>query len=360
MKRYWLLSFFVFLSGCAFVTPAIPKVVVSPSSVVLGRGESLDLTATLDSGSATNFSWSVEAGAGSFNDTNGTSATGTKVKYTAPQNDGDYKVTVSAVGVEATSAVLTITVVEQVSATGAYNVDTPLRSGVINPNSSKRYIIQTGGLTKPLLKLEVGTSQSVTLKVFDANNQLLATSNNKTFFTKEPTPVNSQGLEPQIVLPLRCDGPCVAIPRTGERYIVLIEAGNAQVSYRFDAYEDAYAEDTEPANNTCVDSDALPGGEGNYTEVGAIETLGDVDCFNTVRPVGTVRLVRTAGTTLNLKAEITNLTTNRVDTLEVKQTDSATEQVLTFAPAAPVKIVVTSSDGRAGPSENSIYNVVFK
>jgi hypothetical protein len=360
MKRFWLLGLSIFLAGCSIVSPAIPKVVVSPKDVILGRGEARELTASLESGTANDFNWSVKAGEGSFNNTNGTSAAGSKVTYTAPQNDGEYKITVSAVAVEATSAVTTVTVAEQATATLAFDVNNPLRSGVVSPNGSKRYIVEApASLTEPLLKFEVGTSQPITLKVFDANNQLLATSNDKTFFTKETGQAANQALEAQF-LTLRCDGPCVAIPRTGGRYFVLIEAGNTQVNYRFDAYDDVYSDDTEPANNDCVTSNAQQGPEGDFTQRGAIETLGDIDCFNTGRAVTSIKLRRLPDVKLSLKAEITNLTTNKVDVIELKQGDSVTEQGLTFAPAAPLKIVVTSSDGRAGPSLNSGYDIVFK
>ncbi len=360
MKQYFvaLLGLITVVTGCFVVGPPKPSVQLDPKEVILGRGEKREFTASLTSGTAQGFTWVINPGEGSFDPP---APTGAKATYVAPLNDGEFKINVSAVGVEAVSAIATVTVAEQASATADFNVNAPLRQGTISPNGSKRYIVEIpSSLQQPLLKFEVGTAQPVTLKVFDANNQLLAQSSDKTFFTRGTSQSSQQGLEAQFINS-RCDGPCVALPKTGSRYIVLIEAGNTQVNFRFDAYDDIYSDDNEPANDNCVTSDAPAGSEGNFTEVGAIETLGDVDCFNTPGAVTSIRLIRLAETRLSLQAEVTNLTTNEViDTLTLNSGDSVTEDILTLTSAAPVKIVVRATDGRAGPTVNSIYNVVFK
>jgi hypothetical protein len=326
MKRYWFLGLLALvLTACSVeIAPRI-TVNVTPSPLTVGTGDSQVLTASLSSGTAEDFTWTIRTGDGTLSSLRGSSVT-----YIAPETVGEYTVTVSAVGVEATNAVVNISVLKKFLA----NTEPAV---VINPNQAdrtltsgqtKRFIVEIPPqLTQPLLYFELGTAQTdaeaVTLVLKDSAQTVVATSSNPRFFsrtTSSQDALKAQGISVNVI----CRGACVIVKNPGAGKYFLELTATKDVSFDLFVFDDVFSDTLEPNDSVCKTS----ADNGNSSEfLGAIETLDDVDCFQSAPNVTNVTLSNAAvqNPVIPLRAEI-----RRADNDELIQTRATLELLLRY------------------------------
>lgn len=352
MKRIYLMFVVLLLSACDISIGPSTSVNVTPSPVTLGTGDSQVLTASLSSGTAQDFNWILRSGEGTLSSTKGTIVT-----YTAPDAIGDYDITVSAIGVEAKSAVVTASVLKKFTASNDPLV--VLNPGAvdrtINVGETKRFIVDIPpSLTESLIYFELGTEDAndtaITMTLKNSSQQVVARSSSPRFFTA----ASSSGLlEPQaaIVVDVTCRGACVIIRNTSEDkyFIELTTSRNA--TYDLFIFDDLYSDSFE-------ENDSTPTTDTSSTTpsfVGAIETLGDTDIFTDPRNVSTVTLTIDSSTTIPITAEVRRVSNDElIDTLTVTPGGTLTD---TFTSTATAVKVFVRGGNNAGPAGNSKYTL---
>jgi hypothetical protein len=356
MKRIYLMFVVLLLSACDVSIGPSTSVNVTPSPVTLGTGDSQVLTASLSSGTAEDFTWTLRSGEGTLSLTQGTTVT-----YTAPGTVGDYDITVSAIGVEAKNAVVTASVLKKFLATleDTTVVNSNPADQTINAGETKRFIVGIPGeLNEALLYFELGAvdvnnpnNDGLTLTVKDEAQNVVAVSNDPRFFSRTASSLQNT-LEPQIVIPVTCRGACVILKNDdSSRYFLEVKA-SSNASFALFAFDDKHSDDLEPNDSTCTPATTVP----NATFEGAIETLGDIDCFQTTVNVPSITLSPTLQMAIPIKAEI-RAASNDEKLGEVVVTPGGQNVVFTVpSPARPVKVLVTSAD-QAGPTQNSTYGL---
>jgi hypothetical protein len=360
MKRYWLFGLVsIMLSACSVDIGPRVTVNVTPAPVTLGTTDQQVFTASLSSGTATDFTWTVATGQGQLSPARGASVT-----YTAPDAVGDYDITVSAIGVEATNAVVKVSVLKKfLASTEPLAVINPVEGDkTLIAKQTKRFIVEIPAqLTQPLLYFELGTATAdataATLVLKNASQQVIAVSSNPRFFSKTATAQSS--LEAQAIsADVICRGPCVIVknPGTG-RYILEVTATK---DMRFDlfAFDDIASDTLEPNDSVCK---TAADNSNSSQFVGALETLDDVDCFQSAATVTNVTLsnANVLNPIIPVRAEI-----RRADNDELLAT-------LNLTPGGPtsvgetrnfgvaVKVLVRGVDV-AGPNETSRYTLTFQ
>jgi hypothetical protein len=357
MKRYWFLGFVALaLSACGVIEPSV-NVNVTPPQVTLGTTDSQVLTASLNSGTADDFSWALRTGDGTLSSTRGSSVT-----YTAPDIVGDYSITVSAIGIEATSAVVAVSVLKKFLAnTEAGTVINPADK-IFTSGQTKRFIVEIPAqLTQPLLYFELGTAdaddQAVTMVVKDASNNVIGASSNPRFFSRTASSLNqleAQGISANVI----CRGACVIVKNPGAGRYFLELTATKDVTADLFVFDDSFTDTLEPNDSVCKTS----ADNGNSSEFdGAIETLDDVDCFQSATTNTSLILSNTdvQNPVIPLRAEIRRANNDElIKTIEL--TPGGTTSIVEPIPAGvAVKVLVRGVD-RAGPSESSRYTLTFQ
>jgi hypothetical protein len=206
------------------------------------------------------------------------------------------------------------------------------------------------------MAIELDTSSPLKLSVFDANRNLIAVSNDATFFTGGTTTGNLETQDLRTGFDTVCFGPCVQIPnvdRSSERYYIQIESSTSGTFSLF-AYANPYQDLSEPAGQDDCDVTIAAAGE---AEEFALETLGDVDCVLSDGAENRVILATNADTAIAVKADVYD-GTSLIATLNAgPEVESDTFTIV--GPAKSLRVLVRSSDGRAGPSKNSQYSITF-
>jgi hypothetical protein len=354
MRRLYLMIVALLLTACNVSIGPSASVQVTPSPVTLGTGDSQVLTASLSSGTAEDFT--LRSGEGTLS-----SVRGTTVTYTAPGAVGDYDITVSAIGVEARNAVVIASVLKRfvASTEDTTVVNSNPADQTINAGETKRFIVAVPSeLNEDLLYFELGAvdldnpnNDGLTLTVKDEEQNVIAVSNGPRFFSRTASSLQAV-LEPQIVFPVTCRGACIILRNNDTaRYFLEVEASSA-ASFALFAFDDRYSDDLEPNDSTCTPATTVP----NATFQGAIETLGDIDCFQTTVNVPSITLSPTAQLAIPIKAEI-RAASNDEKLGEVTVTPGGGNVVFSVpSPARPIKVLVTSPN-QAGPTQNSTYGL---
>jgi hypothetical protein len=353
MKRLLFLALGLLLTACGFVGPRA-TVQVTPPSPIIGTGETQTLTASLSSGTAEDFTWTIRSGDGQLSSIRGSSVT-----YTAPDAVGEYTITVSALGVEATNAVVRINVLKKFIASNdasiVLNPTQPDRS--LTSGQTKRFIVEIPPqLTEPHLVFELGTSDAddtaITMVVKNANQEVIGTSNNPRFFSRSAA--SASALEAQAITVTQiCRGACVIIrnPQGAGRYFLELTSNRDISAFDLFLFDDPVGDGLEPNDTTCTQATTVP----NSTFEGAIETLGDIDCFQTTANSPSITLSTTPQQAITIQAQIRVVGTDEllgIITIE----PGGQNQVFTIDPPRPVKVLVTSLN-QAGPNNSSRYGL---
>lgn len=356
MKRLYLMIVALLLTACSVSLGPSASVQVTPSPVTLGTGDSQVLTASLSSGTAEDFTWTLRSGEGTLSSTRGAAVT-----YTAPDALGDYDITVSAIGVEAKNAVVTASVLKKFTASNdplvVLNPGTVDRT--INVDETKRFIVDIpSSLAESLIYFELGTEDAndtaITMTLRNSAQQIIARSSSPRFFTS----ASSSGiLESQaIVVNVLCRGACIIIRNTSEDkyFIELTTSRNA--TYDLFVFDDRYSDSFEENDSTPTTDTSSP----TPSFVGAIETLGDTDIFADPRNVSNVTLTIDSSTTIPITAEVRRASNDElIDTLTVTPGGTLTD---TYpgpgVPITPTQVRVFVRGGNnAGPAGNSKYTL---
>jgi plastocyanin len=326
------------------------SVVVTPSAVTVAPGDTVTLNASLDSAKDSSFTWDSTGGTLS-------ASAGKTVTFTAPNTLGISEVIVKSPDASRDgTANITVAPVQTANA----QPETPILSGAsIQAGQRQTYVIDLpssifdGG--QDLVYFELGTSSDIKLSVFDANRDLIAVSNDPRFFTADGATTNI--IEPQVIKPVTCRGSCVILEKQTGRFYIELES-DINASYDLFAYSDPNGDKSEPNDESQCKSTA--------NDFFALETLGDVDCFNSDAAYNKVTITTFAdgaasaaddSTALEVEAKVFDRTSNEL-LATLKAGPGADSDSLTISgPAKQFKIVVRSSDGRAGPSANSRYGI---
>jgi hypothetical protein len=358
LQLFYRVFILLSLSVLASCTPPAPSLSVSPSSALLTPGQNVTLTATLQNTSLmSEIAWTSTGGILS-------ASTGTSVTFRAEQ-EGTYRVTATAISETTLTRTVTITVAQAITIRTA---ETPSVAGAtLAGASSKTYIIQApSNLTKDALYFELVSSNPTRITLYAQNGRAVAKSDNPRYFSEEDSGL---ALASQAIVTSRvCRGPCIIVPRRTQGFVLTIENQSA-ISATYDLY--IYNEnltDTLEGSEECRPSfskDSLrPAIEVIPPEptVGAIETLGDEDCFYSQEyKVKEVTLATFESTAIKVELAVyqvrSSLSTRYVGSLSAGP--GREDKVLSFDPKYPVLIVAKSGDGRAGPSGSSRYAVNY-
>jgi plastocyanin len=328
------------------------SVLISPSVATVAPGDTITLNASLDSGKDSTFNWESTASDAL------SSTTGKTVTFTAPSAPGIYQVFATSADASG-DGTANITVAAPFQATPDIDADDPLIPDLsIRAGERQTFIIDADEDIfegDQLVAIEADTSSRIKLSVFDSSRNLVAVSDDPAYFTSDGS--TSSLIEPQALSRrLFCVGPCVFIENldgSSERYYVQIES-SVDAAYDLFAYAELLTDSTEPGDiDDCVVTE-VPAGT---AEPFALETLGDVDCILSDGAENRVTLETVADTALAVRADVYDGAT-LVDTLNVPA-GGGTDTYPGTGTAKNLRVVVRSSDGRAGPSRNSEYKITF-
>lgn len=240
-----------------------------------------------------------------------------------------------------------------------------LAEGVVTDGNPDYYEIRVpNDLDDSLIYFEAGTSEPLTLTLYNANGTAVRVSNSERYFAL-PGNLLANGLETQAIeIGFACRGPCIIVNKgDGTVFLRVATSSNLPVEYTLYAYSDPYRDSTEPANNDCggipgtsVGTAAIVVTPDGY--VGAIETIEDVDCFTSEVAVSNVSLETVAANdAVQIVAKIYDVESGQLyGTASVGPGESS--EIVTV-PNRPVDIRVVSGNGRAGPVVNSQYSLNF-
>jgi hypothetical protein len=355
MKRFCVLLVASLLTACGVISPT-PSVQVNPASATLGTGDAQPFTATLSSGTADDFTWTnrTDGSEGTLSATRGSTVT-----YTAPDTVGDYSFTVGALGVEARSAVVNVSVLRKLL--GNPDPTVPVNGAAdktLAPGQTKRFIVEIPTqLTQSLLYFEIGTGDAddnaVTLVVKDASQTIVAASNNPRFFSRSSSGniLEAQGISTNVI----CRGACVIVRNPGQSRYVLELTATKDVTFDLFAFDDPFTDTLEPNDSVC--KTAADNGNTPVFE-GAIETLDDVDCFQSAVNVTGVTLsnANILNPVIPLRAEIRRADNDELLTTLELTPGGATSVSETRNFGVAVKVLVRGID-RAGPNDTSRYTL---
>ncbi|MGL4609736.1 MAG: hypothetical protein ACRCYY_08645 [Trueperaceae bacterium] len=366
MKRLYALfslAGLFLLSACSVEIVPDTAVQVTPASATVGTGDTQPFTAALNTDTAEDFTWTLSTGSGQLSGLRGTNVT-----YTAPETVGEYTMTVSALGVEAKNAVVNISVLKKFLATTEPEtvVNSNAADQTILAGETKRFIVNVPSeLSEALLYFELGdaaignpdpttpaTNTGLTLTVKDEAQNVIAVSSGPTSFSRAGSAALKDSLEAQsITTSLQCRGACTILRNDGATRYFLEVTATTDANYLLYAFDDVSTDSLEPNDNTCTSATTLP----NATFEGAIETLGDRDCFVTTVNSPSITLAAKATTAIPIQAEIRAAANDELLTT-IAVTPGGANQVYTISPARPVKVIITSPD-QAGPSGSSAYDL---
>ena len=343
MKRISLVLFLLLLSACQV---SVVRVSVNPFNPVLGPGETVRLSASINVAGPVNFSWSASQGSLS-------STTGVQVDYTAPTNPGTYTVTVVA-DTPSVNGTARVTVADAITAgtnpTEAVRTNESL--GIVERNVYRVTIPES--VTQPLVYFELQTSDEMELALYDSSQNLIAISKSASGFSEggfsrlglSSEDVATQAIGTNVI----CRGPCIIIRNEPGTYYLTAEADFIS-TYNLFVFGDQYQDSAEPDDSACS-SFGLKTAAIAINITGAIETLDDRDCIP-LNDATTATVRSLAATTVTLKAQIV-LNGNVLDT----QTFGPGVDTYSFNFTSPANgLLIISGDDEAAPSGNSKYEV---
>ena len=247
-----------------------------------------------------------------------------------------------------------------------------LASDTVTANAPVYYQVNVpDALSDPLLYVEATAEgdSTLTVTVYGNDKTALATSNNKAWFSP-PSPsiagttagAASDVLPQAIAVNAVCLGPCVITDNTEATFYVRVSTSSpTPVTFNLYAYDKAYADSTEPANNDCgsLSASAIIVTPDPQGYVGALETLSDVDCFRSDVETTQVTLSTTPNNAnINIQARIFDANTNDLLDVLFVSPNSQTASTEVFS-SRLVYARVTSQNATAGPSNGSKYTITF-
>lgn len=266
---------------------ATPEVSISPetvTSLVVGTTQTFDANATPVG--ETTFEWSAargDVGAGST----------AQITYTAPSTPGEDTLSVTT-GTGATDTLPLDILEAQEDLEAVADPDTTLVTDItLAAGAVQNYIIQIPeGLSESLLYIELETDNSLTLSAGD-----YFSTNPGSFSDEDPAAggededeegadfKDAQTITTQAIGdPRACRGPCIILNNDATSYPVAVtNTGDAAATFSLYAYDAEPVDSGEPENDNCsvdlgdlilLDVPLTPGAAD-----GAIETIGDVDCY---------------------------------------------------------------------------------
>lgn len=171
--------------------------------------------------------------------------------------------------------------------------------------TDKRYQVNLPAtFTNDLLYVEVSPvnapADSVRLEMYDANGDLVRQSSSPDFFTGQGITIN----------PIDCRGPCILLDantiETGSGGVVYLRVSTTNgtpVEFDLFVYQEDYGDEEEPANDiNCTDfsTSAIVVTPSDDEYEGAIETVEDLDCYQSDGAVRAVTIETFADTTIDL------------------------------------------------------------
>ena len=206
----------------------------------------------------------------------------------------------------------------------------------------------------------------LTVTVYNSARTALLASNNDAWFTTASE--LSTAATPAAVLPqaidvqANCLGPCVITNNDDATLYVRVSTSSpSPVAFELFAYDNAYGDSTEPENNDCgtLSANAIIVSPEEEGYVGALETLGDVDCFRSAAEATQVTLSTTPNNVnVNIQARIYDANTNRLLDSVFVSPNSPTASI-TLSGSRLVYAQVSAPNTAAGPSRNSTYEITF-
>jgi hypothetical protein len=362
------LSIFCLLSlvACQAI-PSVPRVVINPSTSQLKPNETIVLTAQLVVPEAfvlpepVEFSWSTTGGRLSANQ-------GKSVSFTAPDSSGKFLVTVSS-NAQVLAGQTVIKVLEPIISTFSA-AEASVRARSIAANKPQLFELKVqASPNAPLVLLELVTSAKANLRLFTAEGEAIAQSDNSQFFSRLgfgplalDTHANAeQKLDAQVIDTFRlCRGPCILVKKETE-FLLEVETSEEAI-FDLYAYTVAYEDDTEKVSESCIDSSSGFSQQDikvkpKYEYLAALETLDDRDCFETNDPVSFVSLESLTTTTIKVRADIYTNGGHLLQSLRVGTAEDLSS--VTLSPAVPVRIIVRSANNSAATASHSRYKLVF-
>ncbi|MCA9838647.1 MAG: PKD domain-containing protein [Trueperaceae bacterium] len=342
MKKLTPLILLVLLMLTACQVSNLPRVLVSPDSLLLAPGETARLSASISSAEVALFSWSASQGTLSR-------TTGSVVDYTAPGTAGTYTITVTA---DIPSRAATITVVVADAVTAIADPNTPVRSnetiGIVDQKVYKLTV--PSGLTQPLIYFELQTTDDVAIGLYDADQRLIAKSNSADVFVGDSlATLKTQAISTNVV----CRGPCIIIRNEPGTYYLKVQS-SLIATYNLFVYDDIYQDTAEPDDANCTGT-ALKTSAIVITADAAIETLDDLDCF-TLSDANTVEVNTKASTAIRLRVQAFSNGTLLDSQVIGPGLDTYT---LNFTTPANGQLIV-SGENEAAPAGSSSYSVSIK
>ncbi len=258
---------------------------------------------------------------------------------------------------------------------------TVLSNGTINSTNTEDYyrINLPNSLSGDVIYLELGGS-NLKLTVYDANKTAVRESNSADFFGVIGSGLKPTSLETEAIgVDLSCRGPCVIINAASGVVYAKVEARSAApANYDFYVYSDNYQDSTDPENNPTqqggqffcgnIKVEAIVPIPTDESYIGAIETVEDVDCFETENKVKGVNIETFPATTINVTAYIYQ-GNQLLGTITAPPKGTATKSLIPSAitPVPNEKIVAIVVGGnpnnnirRAAVSGNSKYKLTFE
>ncbi len=285
---------------------------------------------------------------------------------------------------------------------------TPIRSNESVTGTSPDFyrILLPASLSQPLVYVELANvlGGDAVVEVFSAAapRESVYASRSAAWFglSDNVLTLEEDEFETAQIVDVSCRGPCIILERErpGQEvnlYVRVSTVGAGTVRYNLHVYDDPYQDPGEPDVSDCqgfagVQAASLPLSvfEPVFAAIGpgtaakatkgevtpssiivepvpeqryraALETFGDRDCYEVGQPVSRVALARaTANLDINIRADIYSVSTGQlVDTLLVER--GRQEDVSGPLGNIRVRVVVYSSNDRAGPSATSNYELFF-
>ena len=204
----------------------------------------------------------------------------------------------------------------------------------------------------------------LTVTVYNSARTALLASNNDAWFTtaSELSTAAAAVLPQAIAVQANCLGPCVITANDDATFYVRVSTESpSPVAFELFAYDNAYGDSTEPENNDCgtLSASAIIVSPEKEGYVGALETLGDVDCFRSAAETTQVTLsTGQDNVNIEIQARIFDADTNELlDVLRVSPANQTAS--INLSGSTLVYARVSAQGSTAGPSNNSTYEIKF-
>lgn len=231
--------------------------------------------------------------------------------------------------------------------TGAVLSDAvPADSTTLDPGAQRVYRVDVGSTSQPALYLYLDAN--LELYVYDDGGSVIATASSAAYFGASNAGIASTAsgseLAPAVTSTLACPGSCVilASSESDPLYVRVVNGSSNPVGFDFFAVTRGFEDSSETAAGT------VPIASDSFFE-GSLETLGDVDAFET-QASGTLYLDGADAGGLLYEAEITDPFDPGKAARYIRSGQSTT-----VAAFEEVRVYAVNSPSRAAAAGNSSY-----